>query len=276
MSYINDALRKAQKENKTDSGRLGKFFSASPKQTRTHSGWYSAAGILSVFLFAVAMIALMYWPRETQSRPASLPEVGATVAAQETTTDAPSDAPLPETVDVEPVTQAIPPAVETAVSPPVAAQSGGKKPPVRPDSKAPKRQPAPAKTPAALYAQALQHQNEGRLDRAEALYQQVLKADPRHLAAINNLGVVYMRQKKFKQAIARFDEALHLRQNYVKAHYNLACVYAQKNDLDRSLFYLQSALDIHPDVRQWLKGDPDLKNLTDSPEFTKMIQERYN
>ena len=81
-----------------------------------------------------------------------------------------------------------------------------------------------------LYAQALRKQRQGDLEEAKSLYKKVINADPRHVSALNNLGVIFMNQKMYEQAVASFKEALHIRRNYVDAHYNLACLYAQKND----------------------------------------------
>jgi tetratricopeptide (TPR) repeat protein len=125
-----------------------------------------------------------------------------------------------------------------------------------------------------LYAQALQKQNKGELEEAKALYKKVIKIDPRHVSALNNLGVIFMNQKMYKQAVASFNEALHIRHNYVDAHYNLACLYAQKNDAKQSLFYLENAIGFNPEVRQWAAKDADLKVLANLPEFTKLMQAR--
>ena len=128
--------------------------------------------------------------------------------------------------------------------------------------------------PESLYAQALQKHREGRLEEAGKLYRQVLKKNPRHLQALNNLGVVHLKLKKYRRAIIRFNDALEIKHNYVDAHYNLACLYAQKNDTKQSLFYLKNAMDINPEVREWAIGDNDLKNLADLPEFNKILQTR--
>jgi tetratricopeptide (TPR) repeat protein len=277
MSYINDALRKAQKEKKTDSGRFGNWFSDAYQKTRVPSGWHSAVGILVIFLFAAGLVALLYWPWEKQTRTVvhspgltvALPSDDEAVVAQPgpLAPAQPEEAVPGAAKDVLPVAVAL----EGMIDGPVAREQ-----PRLSEVPAEKKEAVVAKDPDALYAQALRLQNEGQLAQAETLYKQVLKIAPRHLAAINNLGVVYMQQKKYQQAIARFDEALHVRHDYVKAHYNLACVYARKNDVDRSLFYLKNALDFNPVVRKWVEEDQDFKNLAGLPEFKNMLQKRSN
>ena len=136
-----------------------------------------------------------------------------------------------------------------------------------------KKQPDNPKT---LYAQALKKQKQGRMEEAEALYEQILKIQPRHLAAINNLGVVYMQQNKYKEAIARFNEAIAIKHDYVDGHYNLACLYARKNDTKQSLFYLKNAIDFNPEVKGWAENDDDLRKLASLPEFQKLLQKQDN
>jgi hypothetical protein len=53
----------------------------------------------------------------------------------------------------------------------------------------------------------------------------------------------------------------------------MACLYAQKNDAVRSLFYLKNAIEFNPEVRKWAKNDGDLKDLTDLPAFKKLFGE---
>ncbi len=88
--------------------------------------------------------------------------------------------------------------------------------------------------------------------------------------------MVYLKLKSTNRPIIRFNEALNIKHNYVDAHYNLACLYAQKNDTKQSLFYLKNAIDFNPEVRQWAAQDDDLKNLADLPEFKKIMQARDN
>jgi len=290
MSYINDALRKAQKNKEPVYTPYGDIVSAAGQKPDARSRRLSTFGILCVLFFAAGIPAMLYWQQEKTTKPAPEP-VAATVvhfdpSPEHKTGQEPGEPVVPVEValvsprnkeDVRSTVQTAGPAEnQTKPAGPdqtlalsgaqVAGKATGK------DDFAKNE----AGDPQTLYAQALQKQNEGRLAQAETLYKKLLKIDPRHLAAMNNLGVVYMNQKKFKQAIGSFDEALNIRHDYVKAHYNLACVYAQKNDVTLSLFYLKNAIDFNPDVRQWVDEDQDLKVLADSPEFIKMTQARSN
>jgi tetratricopeptide (TPR) repeat protein len=294
MSYINDALRKAQENKETVYTPYGDIVSAAGQKPDARSRWLSAPGILSVLLFAAGILAMLYWQQGKTAKPAPEP-VAVTVAHFDSSPEhKPGQeidrktgepvAPAEETQaasrkkeDVRSTIQTAGPA-ENQTKPAVPDQHqtmGG----AQVAGKATGKENIAKKEtgdPQALYEQAIQKQNEGRLAQAEILYKKALKIDPRHLAAMNNLGVVYMNQNKYEQAIESFNEALNIRHDYVKAHYNLACVYAQKNDVARSLFYLKNAIDFNPDVLQWVDEDQDLKVLADSPEFKKMLQARSN
>ena len=81
-----------------------------------------------------------------------------------------------------------------------------------------------------------------------------------------------MSQKKYKRAIIRFKDAIKIKHNYPDAHYNLACLYAQKNDAARSLLYLKNAIRYNPEVIKWAKDDSDLQVLADLPAFKKLLE----
>jgi predicted Zn-dependent protease len=126
------------------------------------------------------------------------------------------------------------------------------------------------------YQEALIAQWAGDLRRAEALYEKVLAVDPGHVQTLNNLGVIYMGQRKREKAIAIFGRAIVLKKDYVDPYYNLACLYAQENEIGESLWYLKVAAAIDGDVINWVKKDADMKNVAASPEFKKIMEGQKN
>jgi tetratricopeptide (TPR) repeat protein len=127
-----------------------------------------------------------------------------------------------------------------------------------------------------LFTQALERQREGKLDEAKKIYRKVVEVDQHNVLAFNNLGVIYMSEKNYKRAIMRFNDALNIKPDYVDAHYNLACLYAQKNDVSRSLFHLKNAIRHNPEVRKWAEKDSDLQVMADLPEFKKLLEKQQN
>jgi len=283
MSYINDALNKVQKEKESPYDSYRDVVSAEGKKPEPGKKWSFIIVLLIIFLFAAGLVAFLYWPdvRETPRAVKLVPSPGI-VTAQPVQSIPPVDTLKPP---------APRPALSTEVAAPAPAkiaetsQSGKalttevkekKQNAVIPDNNI--KQEAPRLQALAdsesLYAQALQKQREGRLEEAKELYKEVIKKEPRHIQALNNLGVVYLKMKRYKWAIIRFNDALDIKHNYVDAHYNLACLYAQKNDTKQSLFYLKNAIDNNPEARLWAAEDGDLKNLADLPEFNKILQAR--
>ena len=244
MSYINEALRKVQKEKESRYVAYENIVSADGKKLEQPKRWLSLMGISIVFFFAAGIIVLLYWSEDKKM----------------------------------PVIQRIsaPPVVASAV---VAEH--------KPDNNT-KVELKPQKTTAqvrikqetaeskAIFAQALDRQRKGKLEKAKILYRKVVEIDQYNVKAFNNLGVIYMGEKNFKLAIMHFNDALNIKHDYTDAHYNLACLYAQKNDVPQSLFYLKNAIEFNPEVRKWAKNDGDLKALANLPEFKNILEKKLN
>ena len=135
---------------------------------------------------------------------------------------------------------------------------------------------------AALVHAALQHHQAGRLQEAEARYQDVLRIDPENIDALhflgvaayqqgrheeagrlisqalsrearnapahNNLGNVLVEQGRLEEAIASFEEAIALQSDYVDAHVNLAAVRVSRNEPDKAVACYERALSAAPDL----------------------------
>ena len=248
MSYINDALRKAQKDKKSPYAAYEPIVSASGRKINDPRKWLHIARILIFLVCTAGIIALLHRPEEKKT------SVNAHLAAS----NAQIVAPLAQPLVIEKIT------VEN------------KNESVSKTTKADKRNIIKKEITDSkkLYAQALQKHQEGKLKEAKSLYKKVIKIDPRNVEALNNLGVVYMKKKVYKWAIIRLNDALKVKYDYPDAHYNLACIYAQNNDLSRSLSYLKNAIEFNPEVRKWAQNDNDLKVLADLPEFKKLLEKK--
>jgi protein O-GlcNAc transferase len=131
-----------------------------------------------------------------------------------------------------------------------------------------------------LFYSAQQAHQSSDLLRAEALYKQVLNADPNHAGALQFLGVLYGQQKRYDEsiqylhkayktdqknpqfcnnlaeafrrrgdldeAITFFKKALDIAPNFVEAYYSLGLVYREKGDIEEARKYYQKALSINP------------------------------
>ena len=54
-------------------------------------------------------------------------------------------------------------------------------------------------------------------------------------------------------------------------HYNLACIYSQKNNIDKSLYHLEKSLELGTINYSWMMEDPDLNNLRESVDLETII-----
>lgn len=260
MSYINDALHKIQKEKESSYALYGDVVSSAGKKPDAGNKRVLAAGLIAVFFIAAGLATWRYWPHSPDPPGVIKLVQGPGVAVAEVA------APLPAEVKKTPVADKN-----------LIAEDKSKKKNAVMAEKTMKRdalsQPA-SDDGESLFAQALQKQRDGRLAEAKELYKKVIRREPRNFQALNNLGVVYLKLKTYKWAVIRFKDAIDVKHNYVDAHYNLACLYAQKNDTQQSLFYLKNAVNFNPEVRQWAAQDDDFKNLANLPEFNKIVQAR--
>ncbi len=126
----------------------------------------------------------------------------------------------------------------------------------------------------ASYERAMLLHKIGRLENAEKLYRETLKEDPGYVDALNNLGVLYLKDKDYESAQRNFKKAIRLRPGYADPYYNLACLFATKGDLEESLAYLSKAVALSESVRDWAIKDTDLENLWEMPEFKAIIGEK--
>ncbi len=86
-----------------------------------------------------------------------------------------------------------------------------------------RREPAPvaAPDPAALFAQALAAQDSGNVDRARALWQQVIVVAPTQAAPHTNLGILYRQRGQIDEAIREYDAAIRIDPHDAWAYHNL-------------------------------------------------------
>jgi len=267
MSYINDALKKAQRERDGRYERFGGIIASGVEQQEEPRKRTLAVGAAIALLVLVAAGLILYVYVIRQPFPAKK-ETSRPVTAENASAFQPS-APqaareaAPETVPAHAMPGGSP--VEKPAAP-----GGGAKATV-PHSGKPVMMEAEVR-----YQEALMAQRKGDLRKAKEIYRKVLTLDPAHVKALNNLGVIYMEQKLRGKAIAAFSRAVVLKKDYVDPYYNLACLYAQTNEIDESLWYLKVAVKINGDVKNWAEKDADLKNVAASPAFKKIMEGREN
>jgi predicted TPR repeat methyltransferase len=128
---------------------------------------------------------------------------------------------------------------------------------------------------------AREHHEAGRLPQAEAMYRQILRAQPDHPDALHllgamahqlgnhllaleligraiaadscapvyhsNLGSSYRALGRLDEAIASFRQALALKHDYADAHYNLGVALSDRGELDEAAACFRTAIALQPD-----------------------------
>ena len=122
-----------------------------------------------------------------------------------------------------------------------------------------------------LYYKARHLYKNRRFKDAKKLYEEVLGLDPGYVDALNNVGVIYIRDKDYMAARRSLEKAIRLNPVYVEPYYNLACLHAIKGEVRQGLVYLKKAISLDHAVRDWAQNDTDLVNLRALPEFKEIM-----
>jgi protein O-GlcNAc transferase len=94
---------------------------------------------------------------------------------------------------------------------------------------------------------ALQHHQAGRLADAEALYRQVLAAQPNNAAALHLLGVIAHQLGSHEIAVEWMRKAVAIDPDYAVAHSNLGETFRNSGRLDEAVASFRRALQLQPD-----------------------------
>lgn len=254
MSYINDALKKAQQEKDCRYNRYSGIISGLPgPRSYRRRKWIAAA--VSIMLM---LAALFVWLATTGHL--ELPVVARQQTPEKVVTAGRDQAPA----TVAPGGHV---ARATDADSSVAA--------TRTETTAPAAPPgavAPPPEVGTLYREALAAQRNKKTEVAERLYRRILTLDAQHVEAMNNLGVIYMAHGRQEQAVALFSKAIVRKKDYIDPYYNLACLYAQRKDLAKSIAYLKSAIAIDRAVIDWAKTDMDMKDIRDLEAFKNLME----
>lgn len=273
MSYISDALRKARKADSQDQERVKKtiwssLMDAVSSRSQKTDAWqkrYTAIGLSIAVFYTVGIIAVMYWS-DVKSAWRSVRLGSQRVVVKPV---GGFDQPHPIQGETSQTT-----AERSPQSSPETAGVQLVEAPQSDSESAPEAEPAASQMPGdpkKLYARALEKQRAGAFEEAKDLYRAVIQKEPHNVKALNNLGVVYMKMKRYRWALIRLKEAVRIRPDYADAHYNLACLYAQLNHPSESLQYLRKAVALNPAARDWAAQDSDFKGLENLAEYKDIL-----
>ena len=95
-----------------------------------------------------------------------------------------------------------------------------------------------------MLQQAIQLHQQGKLDAAKSLYEQVLQQDKKNSDAHNLLGAVFVAQKQFKTAEKHLLKAVKLAPKYAPASYNLGRCYLDQGLPNKAFGPVQKAVNL--------------------------------
>jgi tetratricopeptide (TPR) repeat protein len=89
--------------------------------------------------------------------------------------------------------------------------------------------------------------DQGQFDQAIAEFQAALQIAPDNAQAHYNLGLAYQKQDKLDEAAAAYQKAIQANPNLADVHNNLGLIYKVQGKLDQALASYQEAIRLAPD-----------------------------
>jgi len=115
------------------------------------------------------------------------------------------------------------------------------------------------------YAQAIPpYQRAFELEKAEPQLDRILWR-----VLIDNLGMAYEMTGHLREAKATFEQGIQADPTYPMFHYNLACTFAEMNDLDRAMQSLKTAFRYRKNQNPGEEGMPDPRQNSSFQRFMK-------
>jgi FkbM family methyltransferase len=96
-------------------------------------------------------------------------------------------------------------------------------------------------------SQAQQYFQVGNLADAEAVYQQVVAAEPQHLEAWFWLAMIADQRGNLNESVARYEKVLQIQPNSPEGHANLGSVFLKLRQFDRAIAQHRRAVELIPD-----------------------------
>ena len=99
----------------------------------------------------------------------------------------------------------------------------------------------------ALFQEALDHEQHGDWPRAEEVYLKIIKKGGLHSSVFLNLGDLYQRSGRLRQAISLYEQAVSINPGLPHAHMKLGALLKEIGDLDQARKAIMHTLLLKPD-----------------------------
>jgi tetratricopeptide (TPR) repeat protein len=107
---------------------------------------------------------------------------------------------------------------------------------------------------------------ENELSKAESYLKKAIALDPLFVDAMDHLGIVYRRQKKYRQAEAIYLKSLEINANNPVPYINLALVYRDQNRLNDAFESYKKLIAIKPNDPEPYYGMGELYRMSEDYE----------
>lgn len=264
MSVILDALKKAQDERKD----LTKNLPYKPKKKLQKNQWivYVAASIVFCVLIVFLLIPGAKKPVQTplmetkavQAPPLSPPVVAkkdSTIMQQASTAIVvPEEQPAARNITTGKYAKPIKEPMKVAAMP--SQRETEKKSPAiteSPQQPGPKDESRVSITMVdqekinAAYNEAIKETEKGNFTGAKRLYQTILVEQPNHIEALNNLGVIAMKEGSTNEALFYFNKVLQFKKDYGKAYNNIGLLKMKDGQKKLAEEYFRKSIELGKD-----------------------------
>lgn len=86
-----------------------------------------------------------------------------------------------------------------------------------------------------------------------------------------NKALAYELHGSYDESLQWYDKALEV-ENYVWSYYGKASIYGRRGDVENTIKYLKTAVDMSPDIKGIAREEEDFNPVKDSKEFQDLIK----
>lgn len=113
---------------------------------------------------------------------------------------------------------------------------------------------------------------EKRIDKAQEHYREALKIKPDYVNALSNMGISLYEQGKYDASISYYKKALGFQPFRLDVHANIAAAYSRSSQFDEAIMHYRRVLEHHPE-NEW--AHYDIANVFVSKGETAKALEHY-
>ncbi len=127
----------------------------------------------------------------------------------------------------------------------------------------------------AILKEAVNAHNQGDLQKAQQLYQEILASDPDNPRALHYLGVIAS-QNNMSLGLSYMERSLLLQPDNPEFNYNIAGIYARYGESQKASKHFEKAIALKPDYAEAYQGLTESKECGQEPDLLNRIKAQLN